>query len=87
MTIEIREGRGCGPKKDYLDLHIEHLSADLIDERLPGISETARIFAGVDTTRELIPVLPTWHYNMGGIPSNYHGEALRPTSRDPDAVC
>ncbi len=87
MTIEIREGRGCGPNKDYLDLHIEHLSADLIHERLPGISETARIFAGVDTTRELIPVLPTVHYNMGGIPSNYHGEALRPTSGDPDAVC
>ena len=87
MTIEIREGRGCGPNKDYLDLHIEHLSADLIHERLPGISETARIFAGVDTTRESIPVLPTVHYNMGGIPSNYHGEALRPTSGDPDAVC
>jgi succinate dehydrogenase / fumarate reductase flavoprotein subunit len=87
MTIEMREGRGCGPNKDYLDLHIEHLSADLIHERLPGISETARIFAGVDTTREPIPVLPTVHYNMGGIPSNYRGEALRPTSANPDAVC
>jgi succinate dehydrogenase / fumarate reductase flavoprotein subunit len=87
MTIEIREGRGCGPKKDYLDLHIEHMSAEMIHERLPGISETSRIFAGVDTTREPIPVLPTVHYNMGGIPSNYHGEALRPTSEDPDAVC
>ena len=87
MTIEIREGRGCGPNKDYLDLHIEHMSAEMIHERLPGISETSRIFAGVDTTREPIPVLPTVHYNMGGIPSNYHGEALRPTSEDPDAVC
>ena len=87
MTIEIREGRGCGPNKDYLDLHIEHLSADLIHERLPGISETARIFADIDTTREPIPVLPTVHYNMGGIPSNYRGEALRPTSDNSDAVC
>jgi succinate dehydrogenase flavoprotein subunit len=87
ITIEIREGRGCGPTKDYLDLHIEHMSAEMIHERLPGISETARIFAGVDTTREPIPVLPTVHYNMGGIPSNYRGEALRPTSNDPDAVC
>ena len=87
MTIEIREGRGCGPNKDYLDLHIEHLSAELIHERLPGISETARIFADIDTTREPIPVLPTVHYNMGGIPSNYRGEALRPTSDNSDAVC
>jgi succinate dehydrogenase / fumarate reductase, flavoprotein subunit len=87
MTVEIREGRGCGPNKDYLDLHIEHLAAELIHQRLPGISETAWIFAGVDTTREPIPVLPTVHYNMGGIPSNYRGEALRPTLEDPDAVC
>ena len=87
MTIEIREGRGCGPHKDYLNLHIEHMSAQMIHERLPGISETARIFAGIDTTREPIPVLPAVHYNMGGIPSNYHGEALRPTANDPDTVC
>lgn len=87
MTIELREGRGCGPHKDFLDLHLEHLPAKLIHERLPGISETARIFAGIDTTRQPIPVLPTVHYNMGGIPSNIHGEALRPTPDDPDAVC
>src|SRR3546814_3306968 len=82
MTIEIREGRGCGPNKDYLYLHLEHLPAAVIHERLPGISETARIFAGVDTTQEPMPVLPTVHYNMGGIPSNYRGEALdRKTTR------
>jgi succinate dehydrogenase / fumarate reductase flavoprotein subunit len=86
MTIEIREGRGCGPLKDHLLLHLEHLEPALLHERLPGISETARIFSGVDVTRAPIPVLPTVHYNMGGIPTNYHGEVLRPTAEDPDAV-
>jgi succinate dehydrogenase / fumarate reductase flavoprotein subunit len=86
MTIEINEGRGCGPNKDHIMLHLEHLGADLLHERLPGISETARVFAGVDVTKEPIPVLPTVHYNMGGIPTNYHGEVLRPTPTDPDAV-
>ena len=79
MTIEIREGRGCGPLKDHIHLHLEHLDPKVMHERLPGISETARIFAGVDVTREPIPVLPTVHYNMGGIPTNYHGEVIRPT--------
>ncbi len=86
MTIEINEGRGCGPNKDHIMLHLEHLGAELLHERLPGISETARVFAGVDVTKEPIPVLPTVHYNMGGIPTNYHGEVLRPTADDPDAV-
>jgi len=86
MTVEIREGRGVGPEKDYIYLHLEHLGGDLLWERLPGITETAKIFAGIDATREPIPVLPTVHYNMGGIPTNYHGEALRPTEKDPDAV-
>jgi succinate dehydrogenase / fumarate reductase flavoprotein subunit len=86
MTIEIREGRGCGPMKDHILLHLEHLDPALLHLRLPGISETSKIFAGVDVTREPIPVLPTVHYNMGGIPTNYHGETLHPTSDDPDAV-
>lgn len=86
MTIEINEGRGCGPHKDYLLLHLEHLGADLLHERLPGISETAKIFAGVDVTKEPIPVLPTVHYNMGGIPTNYRTEVLNPTADDPDAI-
>jgi succinate dehydrogenase / fumarate reductase flavoprotein subunit len=77
ITVEIREGRGVGPRKDHVDLHLEHLDPALIHERLPGISETARIFAGVDVTREPIPVLPTVHYNMGGIPTNHHGEVRR----------
>ena len=80
MTIEINEGRGCGPNKDHIMLHLEHLGADLLHERLPGISETSRIFAGVDVTKEPIPVLPTVHYNMGGVPTNHHGEVLRPTA-------
>ncbi|GIX22752.1 MAG: succinate dehydrogenase flavoprotein subunit [Gammaproteobacteria bacterium] len=74
MTIEIREGRGVGPHKDHIHLHLEHLGPEVIQERLPGIAETAKIFAGVDVTREPIPVLPTVHYNMGGIPTNYLGE-------------
>ena len=76
MTIEIREGRGVGADSDHIHLHLEHLDPDVIEERLPGISETARIFAGVDVTKEPIPVIPTCHYNMGGIPTNYHGEAM-----------
>jgi succinate dehydrogenase flavoprotein subunit len=86
MTIEINEGRGCGPHKDYILLHLEHLGAELLHERLPGISETARIFAGVDVTREPIPVLPTVHYNMGGVPTNIHGEVVTIKDGDPDAV-
>jgi succinate dehydrogenase / fumarate reductase flavoprotein subunit len=86
MTVEIREGRGVGPEKDHIHLHLEHLDPDLLAERLPGISETAKIFAGVDVTKEPIPVLPTVHYNMGGIPTNYHGEVVNPTESDPDKV-
>ncbi len=86
MTIEIREGRGVGPEADHIHLHLEHLGADLLAERLPGISETAMIFAGVDVTEAPIPVLPTVHYNMGGIPTNYHGEVVTLRDGDPDAV-
>ncbi|MCH4092786.1 succinate dehydrogenase flavoprotein subunit [Acetobacter peroxydans] len=86
MTIEIKEGRGCGPKKDHIMMHLEHLGSDLLHERLPGILETSRIFAGVDVTKEPVPVLPTVHYNMGGIPTNIHGEVIRPTADNPDAV-
>ncbi len=86
MTIEIREGRGVGEHKDYIHLHLAHLGADLINERLPGIAESSRIFAGVDVTREPIPVLPTAHYNMGGIPTNYKGQMVMPQNGDPDAV-
>jgi succinate dehydrogenase / fumarate reductase flavoprotein subunit len=87
MTVEIREGRGVGEHKDHIFLHLEHLGADVLHHRLPGITETARIFSGVDATKEPLPVLPTVHYNMGGIPTNYHGEVLRPTADNPDAVC
>ena len=86
MTLEINGGRGVGPNKDHILLHLEHLGADLLNERLPGISETAKVFAGVDVTKEAIPVLPTVHYNMGGIPTNVRTEVLRPTPGDPDAV-
>ncbi|WP_439596725.1 succinate dehydrogenase flavoprotein subunit [Falsiroseomonas sp.] len=86
MSMEIREGRGVGPLKDHIHLHLEHLGADLLHERLPGISETAKIFAGVDVTKEPIPMLPTVHYNMGGIPTNIHCEVLNPTSQDQDRV-
>ena len=86
MTVEIREGRGVGPEKDHIYLHLEHLGAEVLAERLPGISETAKIFAGVDVTKEPIPVLPTVHYNMGGIPTNYHGEVLTKKNGDPDSV-
>ena len=74
MTIEIREGRGCGPEKDHVYLQLHHLPPEQLAQRLPGISETAMIFAGVDVTREPIPVLPTVHYNMGGVPTNYRGQ-------------
>src|SRR6516164_2851403 len=86
MTIEIREGRGCGPNKDYIELHVEHLDPKVIHERLPGIAETARIFAGVDVTRQPIPILPTCHYNMGGIPTNYHCEVMTVKDGDPNTV-
>ncbi|OKL44416.1 succinate dehydrogenase flavoprotein subunit [Pseudovibrio exalbescens] len=86
MTLEIREGRGVGKNKDHIFLHLDHLDPDLLAERLPGISESARIFAGVDVTKDPIPVLPTVHYNMGGIPTNYWGEVLNPTAEDPNAI-
>jgi len=86
MTLEINAGRGVGPNKDHILLHLEHLGAALLHERLPGISETAKVFAGVDVTKEAIPVLPTVHYNMGGIPTNYRTEVLRPTKDNPDAI-
>jgi len=86
MTIEIREGRGVGPNKDHIFLHLDHLSPEMLHERLPGISESSRIFAGVDVTRQPIPVLPTAHYCMGGIPANYHGHAISAAGEDPDAI-
>src|SRR5213082_3337919 len=86
MTIEIREGRGVGKHKDNIFLHLDHLDPKILQERLPGISETARIFAGVDVTREPVPILPTVHYNMGGIATNYHGEALTKKNGNPDTV-
>lgn len=86
MTIEINEGRGVGEDGDHIHLHLEHLGAELLEERLPGISESAQIFAGVDVTKSPIPVLPTVHYNMGGIPTNYHGEVLTLKDGDPDSV-
>lgn len=86
MTIEIREGRGVGPHKDHIHLHLEHLDPDIIHSRLPGIAETAKIFAGVDVTKEPIPVLPTVHYNMGGIPTNWRTEVVTPVAGDPNHV-
>ena len=86
MTVEIREGRGVGEESDHIHLHLEHLPPETLAERLPGISETARVFSGVDVTKEPIPVLPTVHYNMGGIPTNYHGEVLTKKGADPDSV-
>ncbi|WP_430464906.1 succinate dehydrogenase flavoprotein subunit [Tabrizicola sp.] len=86
MTLEIREGRGVGEHGDHIHLHLNHLPKETLDLRLPGISESARIFAGVDLTKEPIPVLPTVHYNMGGIPTNYWGEVLNPTKDNPDAT-
>jgi succinate dehydrogenase/fumarate reductase flavoprotein subunit len=86
MTMEIREGRGVGKNKDHIYLHLDHLDPAILAERLPGISESARIFAGVDLTKEPIPVLPTVHYNMGGIPTNFHGEVVTKKSGNPDHV-
>jgi succinate dehydrogenase / fumarate reductase flavoprotein subunit len=86
MTIEIREGRGVGPEKDHINLHLEHLGSEVIEERLPGIAESARIFAGVDVTKEPIPVLPTVHYNMGGIPANYNGQVVTKRGDDAESV-
>jgi succinate dehydrogenase / fumarate reductase flavoprotein subunit len=86
MTVEIREGRGVGKNKDHIFLHLDHLDPKVLAERLPGISESAKIFARVDVTKEPIPVLPTVHYNMGGVPTNYHGEALTKKEGDPDRV-
>ncbi|MGI9200587.1 MAG: succinate dehydrogenase flavoprotein subunit [Woeseiaceae bacterium] len=86
MTIEIREGRGVGSENDHIHLHLEHLGPEVVEERLPGIAESARIFAGVDVTREPIPVLPTVHYNMGGIPANFNGQVITSKDGDPEAV-
>lgn len=86
MTMEIRDGRGVGADGDHIHLHIEHLDADIINQRLPGISETARIFAGVDVTKEAIPVIPTVHYNMGGIPTTYQGEMVQPGADGPEQI-
>jgi succinate dehydrogenase / fumarate reductase flavoprotein subunit len=86
MTLEILEGRGCGPNKDYIELQLSHLPQDVLETRLPGTMETGRIFAGVDVTREPIPVLPTVHYNMGGIPTNLHAEAVTLRHGDPNAA-
>src|ERR1700747_1799673 len=86
MTIEIRDGRGCGPQRDHILLHLEHLAPGVLHQRLPGISETARIFAGVDVTTDPIPIVPTVHYNMGGIATNYHGEALTKKNGNDDFV-
>jgi succinate dehydrogenase / fumarate reductase, flavoprotein subunit len=86
MTLEIRKGRGVGPKKDHIFLHLDHLDPAILQERLPGISESARVFSGVDVTRQPIPVLPTAHYCMGGIPANYHGEAISRANGNPDAT-
>ena len=86
ITIEIREGRGHGPDKDYMHLHLDHLPPELLHERLPGIAELARIFGGVDITQKPIPIIPTCHYNMGGVPTNMHGEAISPRNGDADAT-
>jgi succinate dehydrogenase / fumarate reductase flavoprotein subunit len=86
MTIEIREGRGVGPNKDHIFLHLDHLDPKVLHERLPGISETAKVFAGVDVTKAPIPVLPTVHYNMGGLQTNYHGEVVTKVGKDADTI-
>jgi succinate dehydrogenase / fumarate reductase flavoprotein subunit len=86
MTVEIIEGRGVGEEKDHIFLHLDHIDPDILAERLPGISESAKVFAGVDVTKEPIPVLPTVHYNMGGIPTNYMGEVLNPTPENEDNI-
>jgi succinate dehydrogenase / fumarate reductase flavoprotein subunit len=86
ITVEINEGRGCGPEKDHVFLHLEHLEPELLHQRLPGISETAKVFAGVDVTKQPIPVVPTCPYNMGGIPTNHTAEVIAPTPHDADSV-
>lgn len=86
MTMEILEGRGLGPNKDYIHLHLNHLSPELLHARLPGISETAKIFAGVDVTKEPVPVLPTVHYNMGGIPTDYNTRVLTIDKEGKDVI-
>ncbi|QPQ54160.1 succinate dehydrogenase flavoprotein subunit [Allosphingosinicella flava] len=86
MAMEIREGRGVGKEKDHIYLHLDHIDAKILAERLPGITETGKIFAGVDLTRQPLPVVPTVHYNMGGIPTNYHGEVVTLKDGNPDAV-
>ncbi len=86
MTVEIREGRGVGAEHDHIHLHLEHLDPAILKERLPGISESAKIFSGVDVTKEPIPVLPTVHYNMGGIPTNVETQAINPTATDKNAT-
>jgi succinate dehydrogenase / fumarate reductase flavoprotein subunit len=86
MAMEIREGRGVGPNKDHIYLHLDHIDPKVLHERLPGITETGKVFAGVDLTRQPLPVVPTVHYNMGGIPTNYHGEVVRLKDGDPDTV-
>src|SRR5438270_294515 len=86
MAMEIREGRGVGEQKDHIFLHLDHIDPKVLAERLPGITETAKTFAGVDLTRQPVPVVPTVHYNMGGIPTNYHGQAVTLRDGDPDAV-
>jgi succinate dehydrogenase / fumarate reductase flavoprotein subunit len=86
MTMEIREGRGVGKDNDHIFLHLEHLGGDVLHKRLPGITETARVFSGVDATKDPIPVLPTVHYNMGGIPTNYMGEVINPSIDNPDRI-
>ena len=86
MALEIREGRGVGPEKDHIFLHLDHIDSKVLGERLPGITESGKIFAGVDLTRQPLPVVPTVHYNMGGIPCNYWGEVINPTPGNPDAV-
>src|ERR1700741_1690851 len=86
MTMEIREGRGVGPKKDHIYLHLDHIAPEILAERLPGITESGKVFAGVDLTRQPLPVTPTVHYNMGGIPTNFHGEAVTLRDGNPDTV-
>jgi succinate dehydrogenase / fumarate reductase flavoprotein subunit len=86
MAMEMREGRGVGKDKDHIFLHLDHIDPKVLHERLPGITETGKIFAGVDLTRQPLPVTPTVHYNMGGIPCNYHGEVVNPRDGDPDAI-
>jgi succinate dehydrogenase / fumarate reductase, flavoprotein subunit len=86
MAMEIREGRGVGKEKDHIFLHLDHIDAKVLHERLPGITETGKVFAGVDLTRQALPVVPTVHYNMGGIPTNYHGEVVTLRDGNPDAV-